>query len=272
LDGARAWTPDLRWERRVFDDLLQRFYTDDGNGDGRLCKGVMAYSREFGVHEAKAEMYVQPIIAGVVAGRAEMHSLHERLMDRFTVEAEKPLYARDQSALDDDVDALKGKMGIRNSLVILCSPPDLRIARTFDETRTIVNGVVAGLASELYTRKHGKAPTAWSDLVPSLLPAAPIDPWTGKELVLKTGASATDRPLIYSVGADLIDDGGKLGEDGDPARVLLARQAKTTAPTWDFVVWPATSGNYVQPMGPAKPERPKKAVYGWGWVGSIMGK
>ncbi|MFT3685903.1 MAG: hypothetical protein QM783_13445 [Phycisphaerales bacterium] len=70
-DGARPWTPELRFERRMFDDLLQRFYTDDGNGDGRLCKGVLAYHQEFGVRRAKAEPYVQPIIASVVAGRGD---------------------------------------------------------------------------------------------------------------------------------------------------------------------------------------------------------
>ncbi|MFT3685904.1 MAG: hypothetical protein QM783_13450 [Phycisphaerales bacterium] len=192
------------------------------------------------------------------------------MLNHFEAEVAKPPYAREQSAIDDEIEELKGELGVRNSLALLCSPPSLRTVRAFDETRVLRDGVVAGLAAELYTRRNGHSPTAWSDLVPTLLPAAPIDPWSGKELGFKAGAGAGGRPLIYSVGADLVDDGGKLGLDGDPARVQLAVKAGTARPTWDLVVWPAYDGWGMPPMATPKAEPAKKKVYRWGWLGSML--
>ncbi|HZW06667.1 MAG TPA: hypothetical protein VFF65_06050 [Phycisphaerales bacterium] len=271
-DGASgAWRPDMRLERRSFEDLLQRFYTDDGEGDGRLCSGVMDYARQFGAREPKAAKFVQPVIGGMVAGRAEMRAAHERLVDRFEAEAAKPAFERNPYAVDEEADALKGSPGVRYSLAVLLAPPLRATTPAFDLSRMNRDATAAGLAIELHTRRHGKPPAAWTEVVPSLLPAAPMDPWTGNPLVLKPGGAPNGRPLIYSVGADRVDDGGKIGDDGDPARVQIARKSGAPVPTWDWVLWPLPESRGPRPMGPApvRDYQSSTRVYDWGWVGSM---
>ncbi|HYD01731.1 MAG TPA: hypothetical protein VEB22_10940, partial [Phycisphaerales bacterium] len=204
-DGAaRSWQPDMRLERRSFEDLLQRFYTDNGEGDGRLCSGLMDCSQEFGARVSKAARFVQPVIGGMVASRAEMHAVYERLADKFEAEAAKPAYQRNIYAVEEEAEALKGPLGLHYSLAVLLAPRLQNTVPAFDQCRMARDSAAAGLAIELHTRRQGRRPTAWSDLVPSLLPAAPIDPWTGRALVLKPGAAPNGGPLIYSVGADRV--------------------------------------------------------------------
>lgn len=64
----------------------------------------------------------------------------------------------------------------------------------------------AGLASKIYRNKTGHYPENLEALVPSILPELPIDPFTGKPLVLKM---ENGELLIYSLGSNQKDDGGR---------------------------------------------------------------
>ena len=68
----------------------------------------------------------------------------------------------------------------------------------------------AGL--ELYHREHGKWPESFGELSPKYLPSLPADPITGKPLHYKI---VNDRPIVYSVGIDGDDDGGRLAKNKD---------------------------------------------------------
>ena len=73
------------------------------------------------------------------------------------------------------------------------------------------------LAAQLYRADHGQWPAALKDLVPTYLPAVPIDPMApdGRPLgyVLVKGGlpDGGDRPLVFSVGLDGVDDSAKGG-------------------------------------------------------------
>src|SRR5205814_796125 len=66
------------------------------------------------------------------------------------------------------------------------------------------------LALELYHREQGKWPASMDDLAPRWLPSVPKDSITGKSLHYKI---VNDRPLVYSVGVDGDDDGGRVTKD-----------------------------------------------------------
>jgi hypothetical protein len=67
---------------------------------------------------------------------------------------------------------------------------------------------IATLAVERYRRSHaGAPPPALAALVPALLPAVPIDPFSGSSIVYKPSA---DSYLVYSIDANRIDNGGVL--------------------------------------------------------------
>lgn len=67
----------------------------------------------------------------------------------------------------------------------------------------------AAIAVERYRREHGKPPDRLSDLVPKLLPRVPADPFSGQPLRYVV---REDEYVIYSVGPDGVDDGGRHDE------------------------------------------------------------
>ncbi|MCY2931564.1 MAG: hypothetical protein NTV86_19150, partial [Planctomycetota bacterium] len=81
------------------------------------------------------------------------------------------------------------------------------------------------IAACRYHNARGAWPETLAALVPSYLPAMPTDPFTGKPLLL---ARAPDgRPILYSIGRDMVDDGGKpfdrKTDKGDIRLVLPAK-------------------------------------------------
>ncbi|MHC5057266.1 MAG: hypothetical protein ACYTKD_21525 [Planctomycetota bacterium] len=63
-----------------------------------------------------------------------------------------------------------------------------------------------GLALELHRSEKGEYPTKLDALAPEFLPEVPPDPYTGKPLVYRVEG---DGFLVYSIGENLQDDGGR---------------------------------------------------------------
>ena len=63
-----------------------------------------------------------------------------------------------------------------------------------------------GIAIEQYRLANGKLPERLADLVPTFLTEAPTDPYDGRPLRYRKLERGY---VVYSVGADLTDDGGK---------------------------------------------------------------
>ena len=80
------------------------------------------------------------------------------------------------------------------------------------------------VAIERYRRANGESlPAALTDLVPRYLTDIPEDPLTGKPLLFRAGPDAY---LVYSVGRNGKDDGGRLRVQPDPdtgIRVLIRK-------------------------------------------------
>ena len=63
-----------------------------------------------------------------------------------------------------------------------------------------------GLAATAYRLKYGKLPATLEALVPEYLPRVPLDPFDGKSMRMAMDGGDM---LIYSIGIDLKDNGGK---------------------------------------------------------------
>jgi hypothetical protein len=86
--------------------------------------------------------------------------------------------------------------------------PDLDLARFRDaDNDTQNNLLMASLALRAYQADHGSYPASLSQLVPSYLHSLPSDPFavSGPLRYRKTGS----KYVLYSVGPDGVDDGGK---------------------------------------------------------------
>ncbi|HEU4431668.1 MAG TPA: hypothetical protein VFT98_23120, partial [Myxococcota bacterium] len=88
-----------------------------------------------------------------------------------------------------------------------------RFAVTRCEYDTHVEMTRAALAVRAFERDRGGAPPSLAALVPAYLDSAPIDGFSGATLRF-------DRPrrVVYSIGSDQIDDGGRAIEGDTEAR------------------------------------------------------
>jgi hypothetical protein len=66
--------------------------------------------------------------------------------------------------------------------------------------------LAAELALRCYRSKHGQPPARLDDLVPALLKRVPLDPFSNRPMIYRPQGTNW---LLYSVGTDGVDDGGK---------------------------------------------------------------
>jgi hypothetical protein len=87
--------------------------------------------------------------------------------------------------------------------------PDERTARN---ALAIAGLERAAIAIETYHAEHGTYPTSWDELVPDLAPEPVPDPWsdTDTPLMLRTPSWDPTSVVLYSVGPDGRDDGGRV--------------------------------------------------------------
>lgn len=115
----------------------------------------------------------------------------------------------------------------------------IRMGFTFSSTEAFLRVLRARFAVEEFRGRSGRLPADWRELTAKILPAAPEDPFSGESLRYVPRGAAY---LLYSVGPDLRDDGGRAvsaplsaGSRGDyPAGQLIpskSRRAGARAPT-----------------------------------------
>ncbi|HEV3082419.1 MAG TPA: hypothetical protein VGY66_21725 [Gemmataceae bacterium] len=93
-------------------------------------------------------------------------------------------------------------------------PAVIKVAQSFARSRVELRCAVAGLAAERFRIAHGIWPKELDDLAPQFLTATPLDLFDGKQLKLRR---FDDGMLIYSVGPDGADHGGKVNRKLSPS-------------------------------------------------------
>ncbi len=261
------YIPRFIWERRSAYDLVQRTYSDNGKGDGRLTlKGARAIAF---VEEGWSP---QPSSGEALAGVMKMFQAASR---RETLEVFDQLYdfADQQTAiplweLDDDsmFDAELGRFGLDPSrplqhpvvTISLFSLDRALMSAQFSMGRR--DAMKVAVALEQYRRAHGDWPSSLEELVPRLLAVVPPDRFDGEPLryVMVDG-----QPVLYSVGADRDDDGGRpaiFAETGEPdpdaatkwvaPSELEAERASGDLPDGDWILWPPPEVGTHAPSAP----------------------
>jgi hypothetical protein len=237
LDGARM----------EFDDILQRTFTDDGSGGGRLTPGGASYFQcNFSLYDTESiwvKPALHPVTGLLTTSRQTLSDEHARLIHRTTANWAVP--AREAN-WPDDRETLNGSSwsmeeGIRAFLAFpyhtqfLQQPVERHLGRR--------DGLLVGIVLELQRRQRGKYPDSLDVLVPQFLPKVPADRVTGDPVRFRI---VDGRPLIYSVGADRDDDGGRqatrIDAEGLPVPDEIAstpwgRNLQTT-PDGDWVLYP----------------------------------
>jgi hypothetical protein len=198
-------------ERAAFHDVLQRYFTDDGHGDGLPRPELMQLAKSGPQRDEswRGLPWVLPALSPLMAGKRELRGKFEALLTEYEVEARTPLWEREGPGVDREIEALA-----RSPLNWLHYHPLLILMPALDHITCISelgqqsqDATLVAIALELYHRRHGDYPATLDALVPQFLPQVPPDRYDGKPIKYRI---VDGRPLLYSVGVDRKDDGGRL--------------------------------------------------------------
>ncbi len=222
-DGSELVRIDT--ESRFFEDVLQRVYTDDGRGNGHITAAGLRFLNQVSSEPppSPVERTVNPIAAALIADRASTRREYRALMAATVAAARTPpwTWTRLPGAEIDDMS--QGFMWReRYPTIFLLMPALARAASSAHRFSLTRDATLAAIALELHHRRAGSYPATLDAIVPALLPAIPLDMFNGEPLkyTLRDG-----RPLLYSIGADRKDDGGR-----SPETSLLGSESQWTPP------------------------------------------
>jgi hypothetical protein len=137
-----------------------------------------------------------------------------RLQTRSVEAAKSPLHEQGPrwNAYDDAVREVSGRFpqGYIGRMAISDVPPVSSFVELHFASRAELRAAGVLLALERYRLAHGRRPETLEALVPEYLPAIPRDPYVDAPLRYKR---LDDGVVVYGVGFDLHDNGGRLHPD-----------------------------------------------------------
>ncbi|MEX2185303.1 MAG: hypothetical protein WD875_00850 [Pirellulales bacterium] len=232
-------------DEAYYADSIQRYYTDDGGGDGVFTiDGDWSDEDEQSDDDDDEEdewlgdrwdRFRVPIWAALVMpGRSELAAANERYHRELDRVFRLPPWERD-AALADFVDEVPLWMALRkwDSKSVQPEGYVYILKRVDAEVYQYVGGVLSAIAAVRHQRINHQWPTSLEDVVPKFLREVPIDQFTGRPLHYKL---IDGKPVVYSVSADLDDDGGQSPELDDRGSV---RGYDDDSPAdGDWILWP----------------------------------
>lgn len=230
----------LRGERIFIGDAIQRLHTDNGRGSGRLLyaeyqletKGIGAGGGPpSGLLEQLSVSKLANVAGFAFASKAQTISKADEYFDGLVRLARAPITDRGPSVFDTarfDQSLSKRYVMLQESI-----PAGMLTLRSEELVRLRRAGTRALLHAELFRIKHARPPESLDELAPGTAPEALIDPLTGKRFGYRKLAAPDQfgrTYLLYSVGADGEDNGGKPNIQLDVASLQPGK-----APGTDFV-------------------------------------
>lgn len=238
---------DLTFQQYEWRDVLQRCYTHDGNGDGRLTPQGLKYLLQFlrpSDRNAMSDSRITLLASGLTpltASRREVSEVLERHFRQYESRFTQPY--RDvvniQANAESDEIRRSPLQSVRFLPVSLIASSMDRSHWRAEQSLAQRDGLTVAIALELHRRRAGHYPATLEEIPRELLPSIPTDPFTGSPI----GYRLVDgRPLVYSVGADRDDDNGRgaqlRGGDPDPRASEWANDTRPP-PDGDWLLWPS---------------------------------
>lgn len=204
----------LNGELLAMRDTIQRMYVAGG---GVSLRGLRGFAREIdddyslfdmpdnAVALSTAKLLFAPVVWTWIASESETTAQVERLHRLAVQEAATPLWEQPISAEDAYFDLVHREP--QHAVLGLFGHGYRHTIEHARRTTAKVDGALLGVALELFRRDNGEWPATLAELAPRWIPAVPVDPITGGSLgyTLVDGA-----PVVYSLGRDGDDDGGRL--------------------------------------------------------------
>ncbi|MBA7616957.1 hypothetical protein ES703_24260 [subsurface metagenome] len=212
----------LEAEKVFWYDAIQRTFTDNGQGGGRMLARGLPY---VAIDDWKESLW--RFISFNYPDRQEMVANIDRYFERFAeILAETPWDLRDEA-----IDELEWNEEVRITPLMLKinTPAYRRVSQIAWRMKTGRQALLTVLAIMRYEKEKGQYPASLDELVEAgYLKKLPMDPYSDGPLIFRRTNGGF---LLYSFGIDLTDEGGKLGLDsrGTP---------RMWADNGDWVFWP----------------------------------
>jgi hypothetical protein len=210
----------LEAEKVFWYDQIQRTFTDDGNGGGRMLARGMAYvvTDDWKENLWRFVSLNYPDRQEVVASIDSYFGLFAEIL------TETPWELRDE-VIDEQV---RNEVNITPMMLKIQIPAHERVGQIAWRLKSGRVALLTTLAVMLYEKEKGGYPASLDELVESgYLKKLPMDPFSDGPLVYRKTESGF---LLYSLGTNLTDEGGKLGLRGGKPRMW--------ADDGDWVFWP----------------------------------
>lgn len=216
--GRHARDLDLVTERRIFADFLQRAYTDDGRGDGRLTiQGLELVERMASPNANRATLepghgidpaarFTGPIAMLAQGSRRDQQTMHDRLIAHAEAALRHDPADPAQVAIRHDLRHLIEELQTnpRYWMVAMIAPALDQAVETAHRSKAHTDATLTAIALHAYRHRTGRWPHALAELAPDLLPAVPEDPFDPGQPIKYRLIDGT--PHLYFVGADAVDN------------------------------------------------------------------
>jgi len=220
--GTQEPVFSLEAEKVFWYDAIQRTFTDDGQGSGRMLARGLPY---VAIDDWKESLW--RFISFNYPDRQEMVANIDRYFERFAeILAETPWDLRDVA-----IDELEWneEVCITPLMLKITTPAYRRVSQIAWRMKTGRQALLTVLAIMCYEKEKGQYPASLDELVEAgYLKELPMDPYSDGPLIYRRTDGGF---LLYSFGINLTDDGGKLGLNsrGTP---------RMWADNGDWVFWP----------------------------------
>ena len=217
---------DLRAEKLMVYDNIQRAFTDDGDGGGHITRINSKPTPDSRILLPDAAKNKD--LDWEKLDRQETTELADKLYEFMEVMSRKTPAQWRKDGLDFDKEAYEITKG--NSFLLILLPAIGKVSELSHKSKVSIQALITTLAILQYEANEGQLPETLDELIASeYLKHLPMDPYSDEPLIYKPSDSNF---ILYSVGADFDDDGGKhdskWGEDdGDYVFWPVKRPEKT---------------------------------------------
>jgi hypothetical protein len=214
-------------ERMFFLDILQRVFTDDGYGDGVVIpQNLLHMMSEMSMPLIKLSILLAPLGDLLIASRKEIIDHYDEYITHVEKYRQVPLFEWDDEIMEFELALARSKGEVFLNKYFLLD----MLMPVFD--RAMLAGKYAaarrdGLLAVMYAMNEHRTTGKWPV---GFVEAGVVDPYTGDPWRI---AIIDEQPVIYSLGIDGDDDGGKHVKG---AHEWLPSDANI--PDGDWVVWP----------------------------------
>lgn len=211
---------DFATEKRMFRDMLQRVYTLEADGDGRLTPKAMELLNQFiepkityfsdNMVDAPtgATQFAGPVAMVAYGSRRDQEEMYDRLISLAEAMLQESPGSAAYARLHERHQALASQLqdSARYWMVERLAPAFGRSVSSAHSTAAHTDATLVVIALHVHHQQTGQWPQILSELTPGLLPRIPDDLFDPAGQIKYRVIDNT--PFVYFIGSNGVDDGG----------------------------------------------------------------